>query len=145
MTDAPLFEAAGVDLEPVMAKPKRTRRPKPPTPAERAATGRLEGARRFRGPGQRTRIGGPRQLALAEVKPYPLHHNARLLGEVVARLPHGYAMDLNKVCAQQTREFQDKLMGQGVPKQSAWFCARTLVHHAYIKRVDDAHKEAGIL
>lgn len=116
-----------------------------PTPPECAAADRLEGARRSRGPGPRTRIGGPRHLTLAEVKAFPLHRHAGLLGEVVARLPHGYASDLNKACAQQTREFQDKLMGQGVPKQSAWFCARTLVHHAYIQRVDDAHREAGIL
>jgi hypothetical protein len=63
----------------------------------------------------------------------------------MARLPHGYAPDLNRACAKEIRAFQDTLMRQGVAKQPAWLCARTLLHHAFMKRVHDAHKEAGIL
>ena len=144
MTD--LFDAAGLPLPPVPLK-KRTKAPRPPTPAQVAASGRLEGARRPRAP-QRHRVGPERDLSpavAADVVPFPLHRNGVLLAEVTARLPHGYAGDLGKVCAKETREFQHTLMRQGVDRQPAWLCARTLLHHAFMKRVHDAHKEAGIL
>ncbi|TXM63941.1 hypothetical protein FV226_27075 [Methylobacterium sp. WL12] len=138
-----LFEAAGVPLPPIPPKPARKARK--PSPAERAASGRLEGARRHRIPDRR-RIGPGRDLAhAAQVVPFPLHHNGALLADVIERLPHGYSPDLNKACAKETRNLQNQLMRQGVAKQSAWLCARTLLHHAHMKRVHDAHREAGIL
>lgn len=137
-----LFDAAGTPLPPVPPKPPR--KPRKPTPAERAASGRLGSARRSRTP-QRHRVGPSCDLAPAEVVPFPLHRHGGLLAEVTGRLPHGYAPDLNRACAQETRAFQDVLIRQGVAKQPAWLCARTLLHHAFMKRVHDAHMEAGIL
>lgn len=146
---ANLFTAAGLVLteEPTRAS-KRQRKPLPPSPAERAASGRLEGARRSRMPvsqGQRTRVGPPRNLALAEVLAFPLTRNVVAVAEMIEALPHGYAPNLNKRRDQEARNLQNRLVGQGIPKQSAWLCARELVHIAYMKRVEDAHKEAGIL
>ncbi|KQP05903.1 hypothetical protein ASF28_18620 [Methylobacterium sp. Leaf99] len=144
--DGDLFDAAGLPLPPIPPK-KRQRSPRKPTPAERAATGRLKGARRSRAP-QRQRVGPERDLSpavAADVVPFPLHRNGGLLAEVVDRLPHGYSGDLGKVCAKETREFQHTLMRQGVDRQPAWLCARTLLHHAFMKRVHDAHREAGTL
>lgn len=140
-----LFDAAGVPLPPIPPKPVRKARK--PTPAERAATGRLEGGRRSRSL-LRHRVGPGRDLSpavAADVVPFPLHRNGVLVAEIMARLPHGHAMDLSRACAKETREFQHTLMRQGVAKQPAWVCARVLLHHAFMKRVHDAHKEAGIL
>jgi len=149
-----LFAAAGLVLEEGLPKsgdtsqPKRPRKPKPPTPAERAAAVRLEGGRRSRPPaslGQRSRIGTPRDFRPAPVLAFPLVRNATVLEETISRLPHGYAPDLDKKRDLEVRRLQKGLMQRGLTKQSAWRCARELVHVAYIKRVKDAHKEAGIL
>jgi hypothetical protein len=145
-----LFAAGGIplDAEPTPAKPKRASRPRKPTPAEHAASVRLEGGRRSRAPsslGQRSRIGTPRDLSPAPVLAFPLARNADVLAETIARLPHGYAPDLDKKRDLEVRRLQNGLMKRGLTKQSAWRCARELVHVAYIKRVRDAHVEAGIL
>lgn len=145
-----LFDAAGIELnaEPLPSKLKRSRKAKPPTPAERAAAARLEGGRRSRAPaslGQRSRIGTPRDLSPARVLAFPLTRNANMLAEVIERLPHGYAPDLDKKRDLEVRRLQKGLIQRGLTKQLAWRCARELVHVAYIKRVRDAHMEAGIL
>ncbi|MGU3449633.1 hypothetical protein [Methylobacterium sp. 391_Methyba4] len=154
LPDLPLFKAAGLVLEEDALKiagisqPKRPRKPKPPTPAERAAAVRLEGGRRPRAPaslGQRSGIGTPRDLSPAPVLAFPLARNAAVLAEVIERLPHGYAPDLDRKRDFEVRRLQKGLMQRGLSKQSAWRCARELVHIAYIKRVRDAHTEAGIL
>lgn len=150
-TETPdLFAAAGIELdaEPVPAKPKRARKPKPPSPAERAAADRLQGGRRSRGPGsldQRMRVGEARNLNPAPVVAFPLAKNVKAVADVIARLPHGYAPDLNRRRDQEVRRLQKDLVERGVPNKAAWLCARELVHVAYIQRVRDAHKEAGIL
>ena len=152
--DPDLFDAAGLELEEGVPKigetpqPRRPRKPKPPKPAERAAAARLEGGRRSRAPsslGQRSRVGLPRDLSPAPVLAFPLTKNAAVLAEVIERLPHGYAPDLDKKRDLEVRRLQKGLMQRGLTKQSAWRCARELVHVAYIKRVRDAHMEAGIL
>ncbi|TXN19748.1 hypothetical protein [Methylobacterium sp. WL19] len=140
MTD--LFDVAGLPLPPIPTKPPK--KAKKPSPAALAASGRLGGARRSPAP-VRDRVGPTRDLLLGAVLAFPLHVNGRLVAEVTERLPHGYAADLNKACARETAELHRKLISQGIPKQSAWLCARTLLHHAVIKRIDDAHKEAGVL
>jgi hypothetical protein len=137
-----LFEAPGIELSPVPPKPARKLRK--PFAAEIVASGRLGAARRSRTP-QRYRVGPGRDLAPAEVVPFPLHRNTALVAQVTARLPHGYAPDLDRACAKETRAFRDALVSRGFAKQPAWVCARTLLHHAYMKRVHDAHMKAVIL
>ena len=149
--DAPdLFASAGIvlDAEPAPAKPRRVRKPRPPTPAERAAAVRHEGGRRSKGPGglgQRMRVGEARNLNPAPVVAFPLAKNVKAVADVIARLPHGYAPDLNRRRDQEVRRLQKDLVERGVPNKAAWLCARELVHVAYIQCVRDAHKEAGIL
>lgn len=152
MSDTPpdLFAAAGItlDAQTTLPTPKRASRPRKPTRAQLAAADRLMGGRRLRvpqAPGQRTRVGQPRDMSPAPVLAFPLTRNARVVAEVIERLPHGYARDLDKKSAQETRRLQKRLVQRGISKQSAWLCARELVHVAYIERVRDAHKEAGIL
>lgn len=143
-----LFAAAGIELDAEPTKSKPQRKPRPPTPAERAAADRLQGGRRFRGPGslvQRARVGEARNLNPAPVVAFPLCRNVKAIAEVIARLPHGYAPDLNRRRDQEVRRLQKSLVERGVPNKAAWLCARELVHVAYIQRVRDAHKEAGIL
>lgn len=154
LPDLPLFRAAGLEPEgdpsslEWISQPKRPRKPKPPSPVERAAAVRLEGGRRSRAParlGQRSRIGAPRELSPAPVLAFPLARNATVLAEVIERLPHGYASDLDRKRDLEVRRLQKGLIQRGLTKQLAWRCARELVHLAYIKRVRDAHTEAGIL
>jgi hypothetical protein len=76
---------------------------------------------------------------------FPLARNANVVAEMIGRLPHGYAADLDKKRNQEVSRLQKDLISRGVSKQAAWLCARELVHVAYIARVKDAHKEAGIL
>lgn len=143
-----LFAVVGIVLDAELKPPTRTRKPRPPSPAERAAAVRLEGGRRSRGqasPGQRTRVGQPRRLEPAPIIAFPLSRNVKAIAEVIARLPHGYASDLNRRRDQEVRRLQKGLVERGVPNKAAWLCARELVHVAYIQRVRDAHKEAGIL
>ena len=150
-TDPPdLFAAAGVvfDAEPALPAPKRASRPRKPTPAQRAADVRREGARRHRAPqapGQRTRVGQSRDLSPAPVLAFPLARNAGVVAEVIERLPHGYARDLDKRRDQEVKFLEKRLLKQGVTGQNAWRCARELVHVAYMERVRQAHKEAEIL
>lgn len=56
-----LFTFAGIIVDEHRAKPPKPRKPKPLSLAERAAAGRLGGARRSR-PALRGRVGAPRQL-----------------------------------------------------------------------------------
>lgn len=150
-TDPPdLFAAAGItlDADASLPAPKRASRPRKPTPAQRAADVRREGARRHRAPqapGQRTRVGQPRDLSPAPVLAFPLHRNVNVLAEVIERLPHGYAHDLDKRRDQEVRNLEKRLLRHGLRGQVAWRCARELVHVAYMERVRQAHKEAGIL
>ncbi len=149
-----LFAAAGLELEEDaprnggISHPKRPRKPKPPTPTERAAAARLEGGRRSRAPSslsQRARVGMPRDLSPAPVLAFPLARNAAVLAETIARLPHGYAPDLDRKRDQEVINLEKRLLRRGLPGNVAWRCARELVHVAYIERVQQAHKEAGIL
>lgn len=145
-----LFTAAGITLEAETAetKPKRANRPKKPTPVQLAAADRLKGGRRLRAPqspGQRTRVGQPRDLSPTPVLAFPLARNARVVAEVIERLPHGYAPDLDKRRDQEVKVLEKRLLRQGLTGQIAWRCARELVHVAYMERVRQAHKEAGIL
>ena len=145
-----LFTTAGIPLDGshVPSPPKRQRRPKKPSAAELAADVRREGARRLRppqAPGQRMRIGQPRDLSPAPVLAFPLHRNVKLLSEGIERLPHGYALDLDKRRDQEVKVLEKRLLQRGLTGQIAWRCARELVHVAYMERVRQAHKEAGIL
>lgn len=151
--DPDLFDAAGLELEEGLLKseetsgPKRPRKPKPPTPAERAAAVRLEGGRRSRAPsslGQRSRIGTPRDLSPAPVLAFPLTHNASMLAEVIERLPHGYDEELETTCDREARNLEKRLIRRGISKQSARSCARDVLNQAYTNRVRDAHKESGL-
>lgn len=143
-----LFAAAGIDLEPVPSKPKRPARPRKPTPAERAASGRLVGARRGRCPcalESRVRTVPVRDLAPRRVFPFPLSRNANILEAMAARLPHGYDDSLGKKASYEKTKLEKRLISTGLPRQSASECATELLHQAHLKRIWDAHKEAGIL
>ncbi|MCJ2067941.1 DUF6074 family protein [Methylobacterium sp. J-030] len=135
-----LFAAAGItlDTEFVRTAPKRPRKPKPPTPAERAAAGRLEGARRLRptqAPGQRARVGPPRDLAPAPVMAFPLARNARVVAELIERLQADKAGNLDAAYDRETRNLEKRLVRRGLHKQSARRCAMDVVHAAYSKTV----------
>lgn len=145
-----LFSTAGIPLEaePVPTPPKRRRRPKAPTPAQLAATVRLGGGRRLRGPHcprERTRVGEPRDLAPAPVLAFPLSRNAGVVAEVIGRLPHGYAADLDAICRREAHNLEKRLQKKGMSQKSARQCAKELLHEAYAIRVRDAHREAGVL
>jgi len=145
-----LFAAAGVELEDVPApvKPKRPRKPKPPTPAERATQARAQAVRRERRPdpnGERVRIGSARDLSPRKVFAYPLSRNTGLLDDMVKRLPHGYDDSLDKQRASEAKKLERRLLNKGLPAEVSWQCANELVHVAYMRRVHEAHEEAGIL
>ncbi|KQT96078.1 hypothetical protein ASG60_20820 [Methylobacterium sp. Leaf469] len=138
MTD--LFDAAGLSLPPIPAK-KRKGAPRKPTPAERAATGRRDAARRPRSP-QRHRIGPGRDLShVAEVLPFPLSKNAKVLAAMTARLPDGHADNLEDVFTYERSKYARRLVARGLPKKTARLCANELFHQAYMIRAT----EAGIL
>ncbi|MCJ2113292.1 hypothetical protein MKK64_19125 [Methylobacterium sp. E-025] len=145
MTDAPLFEAAGVILEPVTTKTKRTRRPKPPTPAERAASGRLGGARRYRntlGSACRVRIGPTRDLThYRAVLSFPFSRNASLLQETVSKLPVEYDEKLDEAFSRERNKLESTLRRKGIPRKPARECANELVHSAYMIRAKAAWKK----
>lgn len=145
-----LFAAAGIvlDGEPAPTPPKRQKRARKPTPAQLAAAVRLGGGRRLRAPqspGHRTRVGEPRDLAPASVLAFPLHRNPVLVAEVIERLPHGYAPDLDIICRREAYKLEKRLQRKGMSQKSARQCAKELLHEAYAIRVRDAHREAGVL
>jgi hypothetical protein len=149
-----LFAAEGIVLEDnpdldsglaskPSARPKRQRKPRPPTPAERAAADRLEGGRRSRGPaspGQRARVGAPRSLQLAPVLAFPLARNASALAEMIRRLPQDAPDNLDAACDQEVRKLENRLVRKGISKQSARRCAMDLLHEAYMKSVCNSKK-----
>jgi hypothetical protein len=145
-----LFSTAGISLvtEPTRTPPKRQRKPKAPTPAQMAAADRLAGGRRLRGPGSpggRTRVGQPRDLSPAPVLAFPLARNPGVVAEVIKRLPHGYASDLDAICRREAHKLEKRLKKKGMSQKSARQCAKELLHEAYAIRVRDAHHEAGVL
>jgi hypothetical protein len=145
-----LFAAAGIilDGEPARTPPKRQKRARKLTPAEKAAAVRLEAGRRLWGPqspGMRTRVGEPRDLAPAQVLAFPLHRNPVLVAKVIERLPHGYAPDLDAICRREAYKLEKRLKKKGMSQKSARKCAKELLHEAYAIRVRDAHHEAGVL
>jgi hypothetical protein len=139
--DLPLFDAAGVELEPPVAKRKPTRKaPRTPTPAQIAALGRPEGARRSRSP-QRRRIGMGRDLGhVATVLPFPYSRNAKVLAAITARLPDGNADNLEDVFEYERSKYARRLIARGLLKKTARQCANELLHQAYMIRA----REAGI-
>ncbi len=141
-----LFTAAGLELnaEPVPAKPKRLRRPKPPTPAERAAAVRLEGGRRSRGPGSlenRVRVSEARNLRPAPVVAFPLCRNVKAVADVIARLPQDHGEALDSFYDQEAKRIEKRLLRKGVSKQSARSCAADVVLKAYTNSVNNSRKE----
>lgn len=134
-----LFDAAGTPLPPV--PPKKPPKARKPTPAERAASGRLEGARRSRTP-QRHRVGPARDLkATAPVLPFPFSKNRKVLAAITARLPNGNADNLEDVFEYERSKYARRLIARGLPKKTARHCANELLHQAYMIRAE----EAGIL
>lgn len=144
LIDLPLFEVAGVDVEAATPAPKRTRRPKPSTPAERAAAGRLEGARRYRDPLRpacRVRVGRARDLKhYRSVLPFPFSRNASLLQATVSRLPVEYDEKLDEAYSRERNKLEGSLRRKGIPRKPARECANELVHSAYMIRAKAAWK-----
>lgn len=139
MSSGDLFDAAGLPLPPIPTKPPRKARR--PSPAERAAAGRLGGARRSR-PTVRDRIGMGRDLTeTANVLPFPLSRNAKVLAAMTARLPDGHADNLEDVFEYERQKYARRLVARGLPKKTARQCANELFHQAYMIRA----KEAGLL
>ena len=141
-----LFTAAGIGLEaePAPAKPRRVRKPRPLSPAERAAAVRLEGGRRSRGPanpGQRARVGQPRRLKPALVIAFPLCRNVKAVEEVIARLPQVHGEALDAFYDREAKRIEKRLLRKGVSKQSAWSCAADVVLKAYTTTVHNSLKE----
>lgn len=144
-TPPDLFTAAGIvlDAEPVRPTPKRTRKTRTLTAAERAADVRREGARRLRAPQspeRHTRVGLPRKFASALVLAFPLTRNAGVLAEVIQRLPSGDGEKLDDAYAQEALRLEKQLVRQGLPKNFARRCARDLLHEAYMKRVRETNE-----
>lgn len=134
MDDENLFAAAGLELEPVPTKPKRQRRAKAPTPAERAAAGRREGARRGRCPcalESRVRTVPVRDLAPRRVFPFPFSHNAAILQATAAKLRNGNERELQQTASREFNNVEKRLIRKGFPKQSARECARELLREAW--------------
>lgn len=148
--DPDLFAAAGLELGEGLPKfgesshPKRRRKCKPPTPAERAAAARLDGGRRSRVPaslGQRSRIGMPRDLTPAPVLAFPLARNAKVLFETVQSLPHFYDDTFEKKWSKVGRNVERHLIKRGLSPADALNCAHELLDAALDVRATQAENE----
>lgn len=137
--DPDLFAAAGVVLEEGLSKsgetsrPKRPRKTKPPTPAERAAAVRLEGGRRSRALaslGQRSRVGAPRDLSPHKVLPFPLSRNVEVLSATVERLPYFYDDTFEKKLVKFGRNVERRLVKRGLLPADALNSAHELLDAA---------------
>lgn len=142
----PLFTAAGVQVEerPPPAKLKHRSKPRPPSPAEKAAAARLAGARRraclCTDTGRR-RIGGPRDLSAPRVFGFPLSKNAAVLAEALERLPSFYDHDFEKRWASVGRNYERKLIRHGIPADAAYASAKDLLDAALDVRAAQSEKE----
>lgn len=141
-----LFDHAGIALDAGTAQPapKRKRGPRKPTPAQRAADVRLEGARRLRGPqapGQRTRVGQPRVLSPAPVLAFPLSRNVEILSGTVESLPHFYDDAFEKKWAKIGRNVERRLIRRGLSPVDALNCAHELLDAALDVRATQAENE----
>ena len=145
--DSPdLFAHAGLvlDAKPAQPAPKRARSPRKPSPAQLAAAGRLEGARRLRAPhgiGQRVRVGEPRDLSQHKVVPFPLWRNAEILSGTVESLPHFYDDAFEKKWAKVGRNVERRLMRRGLSPADALNCAHELLKAALDVRATQAENE----
>ena len=141
-----LFTSAGIPLEaePARTPPKRRRRSKAPSPAEKAAAVRLEGGRRLRGPGSpgmRARVGAPRDLSPAPVLAFPLSRNASVLAATVDRLPHFYDDAFEKKWVKVGRNVEHRLIRRGLSPVDALNCAHELLDAALDVRAKQADNE----
>ena len=145
-----LFAAAGLVLEEGLPKsgdtsqPKRPRKPKLPSPAERAAAVRLEGGRRLRAPqslGQRSRVGQARDISPAPVLAFPLARNAKVLSDTVRSLPHFYDDTFEKRWAKVGRNVERRLVKRGLSPADALNCAHELLDAALDVRANQAESE----
>ncbi|MFB0490065.1 hypothetical protein ABIE45_002651 [Methylobacterium sp. OAE515] len=145
-----LFDAAGLVLEEhrlksePISRRKRPRKPKPPTPAERAAAARLEGGRRSRAPsslGQRSRVSTPRDLSSAPVLAFPLSRNASVLSATVESLPHFYDDAFEKKWVKIGRNVERRLIRRGITPADALNCAHELLDAALDVRATQAESE----
>lgn len=141
-----LFAHAGLvlDAAPVKPAPKRAGRPKAPSPAQRAADVRLEGARRHRPPQEpagRTRVGQPRDLSPHKVVPFPLSRNAEILSATVEELPHFYDDTFEKKWAKVGRNIERRLVRRGLQPGDALACAHELLDAALDVRATQAEAE----
>lgn len=141
-----LFAAAGLvlDAEPLRTPPKRQRKPTKSTPAELAAADRLKGVRRLRAPqapGQRTRVGEPRDLATAPVLAFPLSRNASVLSATVDRLPHFYDDAFERKWVKVGRNVENRLVRRGIRPDEALNCAHELLDAALDVRATQAENE----
>ena len=141
-----LFTVAGLvlDAEPALPAPKRAGRARKPTPAEKAAAGRLEGARRLRGPqalGQRTRVGQPRDLSPTPLLAFPLSRNVEILSGTVESLPHFYDDAFEMKWAKIGRNVERRLIRRGLSPVDALNCAHELLVAALDVRATQAENE----